>query len=770
MPADTDPTAAGSTALTLLFEPVGSWWFVLMVAAGLAAVLVLVGPDRSRVEGFRLKLLVGLRVAAFLAIVLCMLRPTVVAQRRLQREGDLLVLVDASDSMTVADAPAGQTRWEHLVSSLEAAAPEARELLDEGHLRLHLWRFDRGLEGVPVTADDPFPLDPVWVKQEGSEETALGTALDEAVQTTSFESLAGVIVLSDGAQHAYPPRDLPPQTVARRLGESGIPLWSVLFGQQRSGSQGRDAEIVQLSVADDVFVKTTVEVSGRVRLTGFGDRDVVVRLLVEEPDGVLEEVARTVVRSVGADAEETVRLSWRPEQPGEQKLSLVVDPLEGETVITNNEVSSFVNVIDGGLQVVYLEGALRVEQRFLRRTLAASPDMQVAFRWIDSSDRSDWPVDLSDVLTDEVDVFLIGDLDSSAVSPEQLALINDRVGQGAGLGLLGGLHAFEAGGWGSTPLQPALPFERDPLSRQRFDEPIRESLHLRGPLQMLPDERFGGISILRLADTPAENLAAWRELPPLEGANTLGPLAAAARPLAVSQAGDPLLVAKNYGTGRVAALAVDSTWRWVMQGEDRAHRRFWRQFIFWLASRDDITDDALWVRPAQRRISAGMPLSFNAGLRQADGEPIEDAVVEAEIVAPDGTKRPVRLVRDGESWAGQLTDCSQPGDWTIAAAAARAGQPVASREARFTVFRQDLEMANPIANGLVMRQLAEETGREPQLAEDIAAIFEELLERPAVYESEAEWNWSLWDSWPMLLMTVGLLSLEWFLRKRWGLA
>ena len=79
-------------------------------------------------------------------------------------------------------------------------------------------------------------------------------------------------------------------------------------------------------------------------------------------------------------------------------------------------------------------------------------------------------------------------------------------------------------------------------------------------------------------------------------------------------------------------------------------------------------------------------------------------------------------------------------------------------------------MANPIANGLVMRQLAEETGREPQLAEDVAAIFEELLERPAVYESEAEWNWSLWDSWPMLLMTVGLLSLEWFLRKRWGLA
>jgi len=770
MPPDPDPTAAGSTALTLLFEPVGSWWFVLLVAAGFAAVLVLVGPDRSRVDGGRLKVLVGLRVAAFLAIVVCMLRPTIVAQRRLAQEGDLLVLADASESMTVADAPAGQTRWEHLVASLAAAAPEARELLDTGHLRLRLWRFDRGLESVPVMPADPFPLDPGWVKQEGSEETALGAALDEAVQTASFESLAGVIVLSDGAQHAYPPRDLPPQTVARRLGEGGIPLWSVLFGQQRSGSQGRDAEVVQLSVAEEVFVKTTVEVAGRVRLTGLGDRDVAVRLLVEGADGSLAEEARTIVRSSGADAEETVRLAWRPEQPGERKVTLVIDPLEGETVLTNNEVSSFVNVVDGGLRVVYLEGALRVEQRFLRRTLSASPDMQVEFRWIESSDRSDWPVDLGDMLNDEIDVFLIGDLDASALSADQLAVINDRVGQGAGLGLLGGLHAFEAGGWGSTPLQPALPFQRDPLSRQRFDEPIRESLHLRGPLQMLPDERFGGISILRLADTPVDNLAAWQALPPLEGANVLGQLAEAARPLAVSQAGDPLLVAKSYGTGRVAALAVDSTWRWVMQGADQAHRRFWRQFIFWLASRDDITDDALWVRPAQRRISAGTPLVFNAGLRKADGQPIDDAQVEAEVVAPDGTKRPVRLVRDGESWAGQLTDCSQPGDWTIAAVASRAGQPVATREARFTVFRQDLEMANPVANGLVMRQLAEETGREPQPAEDIAAIFEELLERPAIYESEAEWSWGLWDSWPMLLVIVGLMSLEWFLRKRWGLA
>lgn len=770
MPPAADTAESATTALTLLFEPVGSWWFVAAVAAVLAAVLLLVGPDRSRVDPGRVRLLVALRVAAFLAIVICMLRPTVVGQRRLRQQGELLVLADASESMTVADEPGGQTRWQRLAASLDAATPAARDLLEAGHLRLRLVRFDKGIEVIPATPADPFPLAADWEKGPGSGETALGAALDEAVESTGVANLAGVIVLSDGAQHAYPPRDTPPQAVARRLGASGIPLWSVLFGQQRAGSQGRDAEAVQLSVAGEVFVKTTVEVSGRVRLSGLENRDAVVRLLVESDEGALEEVARKVIRGRSLDAEETVRLSWQPQQPGERKVVLVVDPFEGETVITNNEVSSFVNVIDGGLRVVYLEGALRVEQRFLRRTLSASPDMQVEFRWIDSSDRSDWPVDLSELLTEDVDVFLIGDLDAAAVRPEQLAALAERVGQGAGLGMLGGLHAFEAGGWGSTPLQPLLPFARDPLARQPFDQPVREGLHLPGPLTMLPDQRFGGVSILRLGDTPQESLASWQALPPLEGANALGQLVPAAQPLAVSQRGDPLLVARSFGTGRVAALAVDSTWRWVMQGADREYRRFWRQFIFWLASRDDIGDESLWVRPAQRRISAGTPLDFNAGLRRPDGEPITDATIEAEAVAPDGTRRPLRLVREGESWAGQLVECSLPGDWSIVATATREGQRLAERQARFTVFRQDLEMANPVANALLMRQLAEETGQHLRLAEEVGEILEELLEMPAVYESETEWSWSFWDSWPMLLITVGLMSAEWFLRKRWGLA
>ena len=55
------------------------------------------------------------------------------------------------------------------------------------------------------------------------------------------------------------------------------------------------------------------------------------------------------------------------------KVTLRVDPQEKEQDTTNNEQSTIVKVFEGGLNVLYVEGELRVEQRYLRRSLNASP-------------------------------------------------------------------------------------------------------------------------------------------------------------------------------------------------------------------------------------------------------------------------------------------------------------------------------------------------------------------------------------------------------------
>ena len=756
--------------LSVQFHPVGSWLVFFGIVVLMAGALFFLGPDRTRVSQRRLLALVVMRLGAFLSLLICLLRPTFTAATKTEQETTLVLLADASQSMSVADGPNGQTRWEQLVTSLDTVASDFEKLEDDHGVAVSAWQFNRQVQEMGAyTNKKTFPKE--FSQGPESDETALGAALDDVTRAMAGQTLAGLIVLSDGAQHAYPPRDMPPQTAARKIGRLGVPLWSITFGEQRGGSQGRDASIINLSVSDTVYIKNSLEIAGRVRLDGLADRDAQVRLLAENDAGEMTEVSQTTVRGTSESFEVPVRLSWTPSTLGERKLSLVVDSQEGEVVTSNNELSTFVDVVDGGLRVLYLEGALRVEQRFLRRVLAATPGIQVDFRWLDSTaqGRNEWPVDLSRDLQSKFDVILIGDLDSSALRQQDVERIRLLVRQGMGLGMLGGFHAFEAGGWGSTALRDALPFEADRLARQRFDEPIRESLHINGPIQMVPDERFGGISILRLADSQIESSAVWNRLPPLAGANDLGKLVPTTKTLARTEDGRSILVGREYGVGRVLAFAADSTWQWVMQGAQEEHRKFWRQMVLWLARRDGNEEDKLWLRLARRRLPPGSVLEFDTGLTQADDKPVKEVTFDCQLISPSGVVRPIRVGLQGESYSGNVTDISEIGDWKLEVVATTSDGTKSTRASRFTVFRQDVELANPRANPLLMRQLAEVTPGGVRTPEEIKEILDEIRNRPSTFETLEQWSYTPWDKWPLFLVLAAFLCGEWFLRKRFGL-
>lgn len=490
------------------------------------------------------------------------------------------------------------------------------------------------------------------------------------------------------------------------------------------------------------------------------------RLLVEQADGELAEVARRVIKPTKSTTEESVRFDWAADSLGERKIVLAIDSVAGEIVLTNNIVSTFVEVIDGGLRVLYLEGSPRVEQRFLRRALSSSPDMQIDFQWIDSVHRNRWPISLEQELSRDYKVFLIGDLDVDAIRPKDIEKIRLLVENGASIGFLGGLHSFEAGGWGSSSLGRLLPYARDPLSRQRFDEPIRKDLYVKGPITIIPDEQFGDVSILRLGQTRDDSEEVWQGLPALDGANRLPRLLPVAKTLAATEAGLPLLVAREYGLGRVLVFAVDSTWRWAMQGSVESYKRFWRQFVLWLARRDDFDGERLWLKLARRRISVGSPLVFDAGLTLPDGTLVQGSSLSATVIDPAGNSRYVRLSKKSESFSGTIAGCTEPGDWRVVIKADDQGGETA---ARFVVYRQDLELANPRANTLLMQQIASATDGGVRLPEELPGIFKEIGQTPPVFTTSEDWSASLWDNWMIILMFAGCLCTEWFFRKRWGL-
>jgi hypothetical protein len=309
----------------------------------------------------------------------------------------------------------------------------------------------------------------------------------------------------------------------------------------------------------------------------------------------------------------------------------------------------------------------------------------------------------------------------------------------------------------------------DRLERQNLDEPIRGDLHVPGPLKMRPTPLGLMHFALMLAGSRQENAALWSKLPALEGANKFHDLAAGAVVLADAGANVPLLVAHNFGDGRVMAFAGDSTWHWWMHGFESAHKRFWRQVVLWLARKDQAQEGNVWVRLQQRRFAPSQRVEFMVGANSPSGEPIADAAYKAEIVLPDGTRRPLPLVRQDEQMAGSLRDTQIPGDYAIEVTATQKDQPLGSTRARFLVFQQDLELDNASADAATLESLAAMTGGQSLAPERLPELIQRLADETQHLEVQQETKKTLWDKWSFFLTLVGLLGLEWYLRKRWGL-
>ena len=249
--------------------------------------------------------------------------------------------------------------------------------------------------------------------------------------------------------------------------------------------------------------------------------------------------------------------------------------------------------------------------------------------------------------------------------------------------MLGGFHTYGPGGYFNTALADVLPIEMDRLERQELDKPIREDMHLPGPLRMRPTPRSLRHFVLALAAGEKENAAAWARLPPLDGANQFARIKLGATILAEADGKEdkPLLVSQEFGSGRVIAFAGDSTWRWTMHGFESAHKRFWRQVVLWLARKDQVAQGNVWVRLDNTRFFPGNRVEFIAGAQSSQNEPIVDAEFKARIVKPDNKPVDALMIRRDEQMAGSFRETQLPGDYTIEVTATRRGELLGSANA-----------------------------------------------------------------------------------------
>ena len=725
--------------------------------------------------GRRIGVVLGLRLVAFLLAVLALVRPSLGVPDKDRLPTRLYVLVDHSASMSIRDEIDGRSRWEHLLRTLREAGPALERLRDQGGVEVAFAKFAR--EPAEFSPDNPGEPD--------GKETDFGTALRRLYEgRDGRRPPRGLLVLSDGADHGT---KVPALTEAVRWRALPCPVHPFAYGKPTTNDRTSDVAITDL-VPEPAPVPVKGELTARVRLDayGFTNQEVRVKLFLEGRDGKRREVASDKATLRLTTGNEVRVKCTAPAEAGEVKLTAAVTdpgggPLSGDTNTANNEMSTYVTVTKEGISVLLVDKPRAFEPAAVADALAVDPRVRVYTVWLGG----DRPTaaragDLFRFDTQQYDVVLLGDVSAAqveAVRPGAVAAIAGLVDKGAGLMVVGGFATYDKGGWPETPLKDVLPVDiagGDPGQRGQVSTPVKME-----PTE--PGLRLFSY-LLRLGDKQSDPRKAWEKLYPLEGMTRMGP----PRPnrsnvLAVAgNGGGPILVAGNYGGGRVLAFGGDTTHRWIRDEETKAmHARFWRQAVVWLAHQEEAEGGA-WVKPGTRRLPARAELPFEVGLKGKGGVRVEGAAYEVEVSGPGGVKFPARAARTADGDRGTFTQAEAPGEYKITVRGkgkdAEGNEVGGEASARFLVYDDDRELTDRAAGHEFLQKLAAAGGGEFHRGDELRGFLEDLLNRPGAHDKPRLVlvpDWRATGRSPFLvgffLLFVAVLTAEWVLRRRWGL-
>lgn len=750
--------------MNLSLEPIWSWPLVILTAIGLGALVVV--SYRAQADRLplvrRRRIVLCCKLAAVIMLLFAMLRPAVQFAETTENTAYILLVRDVSRSMTTADGPAGETRFQAETHDMQQMAAAFDKLKPK--IEVRQFDFARGL----------IPHDPAATEPSG-EQSAIGQTLLDLLKETQDRNTLAVVLLSDGAQRAITPNDADPLAAAQSLAEAQVQLYTSVYGAAAVSQAALDLAVEDLLIDPVVFENKLVPISVRLRAAGAKDRKVTVRVLVENRQGILEsgelvpapatQNARPVFETTLRTDKESlpVELTFVPQLPGEIKIAVEVIPVEGELLTRNNRVETIISVRQGGVKVAYFD-EVRPDVKFLMAVNGADK-IQLDYQriWKGAfADRTRFNDDWFE--RGKYDVYVIGDVPAQTFGPARLAKLAERLNDGASLLMTGGKENFSAGGYANTPIAEYIPVELSVPSVVTDDS---ES-EIPGRLRMTPTLKGLRQYVMQI-DTPEKNRARWQSLPPLVRATKLTPKHELVDVWAEAD-GVPVLLAATNGRARIAAFGGDTTWRWVQHGQGDAHQRFWRQMILWLARKDADGDQAVWAKVEPRNFSPGAPVTVTFGARDAEGIPIDDAEFQVEIISPKQERFQLTPRKTAQDQIAEFLQTQEAGDYWVRVSATKNGEALGpAAQTRFIVDPRDLELDHPSADPDLMRQLATITGGAPLKPDELAAWAKRLSERKFGDLTQVE-TVTLWDNWWALLAFAACMTLEWALRKRWGLA
>ena len=606
--------------------------------------------------------------------------------------------------------------------------------------------------------------------------TRLGTAVDTVLDDLRGTAPAAIVLLTDGINTDGPPLADAAETARGK----GVPLLVVGIG---SDMPDRDLQLSDLLVDREVFVDDVVNFAFQVTGTGFRGRKVPVVLREEGKSEVLTKTEITV----GDDGQARHgRLTYRPAKAGTFRYVVEILPQEGEAKTTNNRDGETVVVSDEKIRVMLVQAYPGFEFRYLWNLLHRDPrievravlqeaDFEVVQNQVDlDRKKQEQTLDTFPVRREELfeqDVIILGDVNPARLTDAMIQDLVDFVdrpvdqqGKGGALVFIAG-PKYMPGGFRDTPLARLMPIDLAGIRYPDPDEPITEGFQLQRT-------QLGAVSPpMQLGETPQQTETIWRELPPLYWFLETPDLKPGARVLAVHPSrrghdGRPLpIVCMQYvGAGKTVFHATDETHRWRHRIGDAYFARYWVQMIRYLARSKLARGDSAVLEADQEDYPLGEPVRLRVRFDDPRAAPAEDDGVTVVLTHAGHKTREIRLYRAGAQGVfEQVLDKLPAGSYHASVAV-----PAVGGRADFTITApQGESQGEPIRTTSLRRAAEHGKGRFYTFAEADRLLADLPSGEQVPIESLP--RKPLWNRWPVLLLFLGLLGVEWVLRKLGGM-
>jgi uncharacterized membrane protein len=584
--------------------------------------------------------------------------------------------------------------------------------------------------------------------------------------------LAAIVLVSDG--RSTESTDMGDALDAARNRQ--IPIMSVRIG---SPVPRRSISVGPLRAQQTVFAGDLLAIEARIEAAGMTEPTSVLVALLDDRSGLVLATEPVTIDPESGIA--VVELRTKPARAGDFRYRVQVAPLPGELQTDDNVDRIDVTVLEDQLHVLYVEGYPRFEYRYLKNALLRERTMRFSVLLLEADPQfvqeGTDPIRRFPETPEELhryDVVVLGDVDPRAgwLSDGQMTMLLDFVGhEGGGFALIAGERSAPQR-FAGTPLEKLIPVRIDPAETGRSMRALTTGYR---PV-LTPEGRASRIFRLdediETTQDRYDALSEWYWFA-WTGGGKPGATVLAEHPTVQTISGPmPLVVSGRYGAGKVFFQATDDIWRWRRHTGELLVDSYWIQVVRSLMQSQRVARDRRYtVRCDRREYPFGAPVRaeiefFDPELLAEQGETVSLVLSDTDDLLTARFEAQ-RVGAGSTRFEGSLIP-PRVGRFSVKAAsiAPRPGERTPTALVR--VERPLLEANRLDADYETMDRIAESTGGEAVALNELADAFSRIQPRPR--ETPDDITEPLWDSKLVLLVFVLMISMEWILRKAFGMS